>query len=191
MMTPDADFARLLNDLAARVPGVEAVVMLRRDGQVVAARGGLPDPLTERLAAIAASALSLAKGATGYFAAGRVVQVTVDLAGRHLLVTPAGDHDTLAVLAAKEAEVGTVVYETTILSRKLSGLRSQVKSVETAQASGVCDPRHRCEGALRQLTVGAGGISGVEPAVGQRGAGLRRARLGSGWSASSLCDAGT
>src|ERR1700728_3088600 len=80
MTTPNADLVRVLDDLAARVPGIEAVVMLRRDGVVVAASGGLTSADTERLAAIAASFGSLAKDATGYFEDGRVVRVLLDLA---------------------------------------------------------------------------------------------------------------
>ncbi|HEY6494457.1 MAG TPA: roadblock/LC7 domain-containing protein [Trebonia sp.] len=121
MTTANADLTWLLDDLGARVPGIEAVVMLRRDGDVVGASGGLARAETERLAAIAASFQSLARGATEYFAAGQVVQVLVDLAGKHLLITPAGDHGALTVVASDTAEMGMVAYETTILSRKLGG----------------------------------------------------------------------
>jgi hypothetical protein len=121
MTTPNADLTRLLNDLGARVPGIEAVVMLRRDGDVVGASGGLAGAETERLAAIAASFQSLARGATEYFDGGQVVQVLVDLAGKHLLITPAGDHGALTVVASEQAEMEMVAYETAIVSRTLAG----------------------------------------------------------------------
>jgi hypothetical protein len=119
MTTPNADLAWLLDDLAARVPGIEAVVMLRRDGVVVAASGGLTSADTERLAAIAASFRSLAKDATRYFEDSRVVRVLLDLAGKRLLITPAGELGALAAVTSDQAEMGVVGHETTVLSRRL------------------------------------------------------------------------
>jgi uncharacterized protein len=119
MTTPNSDLTWLLDDLAARVPGIGAVVMLRRDGVVVAASGGLARAETERLAAIAASFRSLANDATGYFEDGRVVRVLLDLAGKRLLITPAGELGALAAVTSDRAEMGVVGHETTVLSRRL------------------------------------------------------------------------
>jgi predicted regulator of Ras-like GTPase activity (Roadblock/LC7/MglB family) len=121
MTTPDADLTRLVGDLAARVPGIDAVVILRRDGEVVAAAGGLGDPGTEVLAAMAAGILSLAGGAAKHLAGGQVGQVFMDLSGKYVFITPADDYGALAVIATREADMGALARETTILSHRLAG----------------------------------------------------------------------
>jgi predicted regulator of Ras-like GTPase activity (Roadblock/LC7/MglB family) len=111
----------LLNELTHRVPEIERVVMLSRDGLAVGASGGLAKDETERLAAIAAGFQSLARGTADYLEASHVRQVIVEMAGKYLFVVAAGEHGCLAVVASAQAELGLVAYEMALLARRVSG----------------------------------------------------------------------
>jgi predicted regulator of Ras-like GTPase activity (Roadblock/LC7/MglB family) len=114
-----ADLTWLLNDLTTRVPHVEQVVMLSRDGLAVAASSSLSREEVERLAAIAAGFQGLGRGAAGYLAGGEVRQVIVEMSGKYLFVAAAGEFGCLAVLATVLAEVGQVAYEMALLAQRV------------------------------------------------------------------------
>lgn len=118
---PSVNVTWLLDDLAQRVPGIERVVMLSRDGLPVGASGRLDKDEAERLAAIAAGFQSLARGAADYLDASSVRQVIVEMYGKYLFVVAVGQHGCLAVVASAQAEVGLVAYEMAMLARRVSG----------------------------------------------------------------------
>ena len=118
---PSINVTWLLDDLTQRVPGIDQVVMLSRDGLAAGSSGGLAKDETERIAAIAAGFQSLARGAADYLEASYVRQVIVEMDGKYLFVVAAGEHGCLAVVASAQAEVGLVAYEMALLARRVSG----------------------------------------------------------------------
>jgi uncharacterized protein len=118
-MESNANLTWLLNDLATRVPEVEQVLTLSRDGLALDASDSLTREDAERLAAIAAGFQSLAKGTAEYLQAATTRQVIVDMAGKYLFITSAGKYGALAVVASGKAEMGLVAYEMAVLARKV------------------------------------------------------------------------
>jgi uncharacterized protein len=118
-MTPNMDLAWQIDDLAARVPGIEQVVMLSRDGLALGSSRSLRRDETERLAALAADFRSLGAGTADYLSVRGVRQIVVDMEGKYLFITSAGPYGALAVVTSDWAEMGLVGYEMIILAQKL------------------------------------------------------------------------
>ena len=113
------DLSWLLNDLVARVPEIDKVVILTRDGLVTGASQGLSREDAEHLSAVAAGVQSLARGAGRHFGGGRVRQTIVEMESAFLFVTSAGEGSCLAVLTPATADVGVVAYEMAVLVKRV------------------------------------------------------------------------
>ncbi len=109
----------LLNDFADRMDDVRRVVLLSRDGLVMAASRSVSHADAEYLSALSAGLLSLAHGARDHFEAGSVHQTIVEMSRSLLFVTPAGSGSCLAVLSDASANAGMVSYETAMLIKRL------------------------------------------------------------------------
>jgi predicted regulator of Ras-like GTPase activity (Roadblock/LC7/MglB family) len=111
-------------DRLASVAGVRAVVCLTADGLHLGAAKGLSDDARDRtsamvsslLAAARSSSLAITENETGAVA---LSQVTVEFDRGYLIVMPAGENSTLAVLASADADLGVVSYE---MARNISTL---------------------------------------------------------------------
>ncbi|MFJ9173519.1 roadblock/LC7 domain-containing protein [Streptomyces sp. NPDC102360] len=118
---PSEDLDWLLADFSARVPHVLGAVLASSDG-VTRYRHGFDDAAADRLSAIATGMCSLGTGlSTIHQPMAGVEQVIVECAGGYLFVSKAGLNGVLGVLAAREAEVGVVGYEITMLVRSVRG----------------------------------------------------------------------
>jgi predicted regulator of Ras-like GTPase activity (Roadblock/LC7/MglB family) len=105
----------LLDSLADRVAQVRHAVVLSNDGLRMASSRGLDRDQAERLAAVAASFQSLARGAGQEFSGGAPRQTIVEMESAFLFVTAAGSGACLAVLTEANADVGMVAYEMAML----------------------------------------------------------------------------
>jgi predicted regulator of Ras-like GTPase activity (Roadblock/LC7/MglB family) len=119
-MTSGVELSWLLDDLVTRVPQIEKVVILSRDGLAVAASASLGREDAERLAAIAAGLHSLARGAAGPLGGGQASQVIVEMDSAFLFVTAAGAGSSLAVVSSGGAEVGLIAYEMALLAKRVA-----------------------------------------------------------------------
>jgi predicted regulator of Ras-like GTPase activity (Roadblock/LC7/MglB family) len=105
------DLIWLLSGLVQRVPHTRSALLLSSDGLKKAAHG-LDADGADHLAAIASGLFSLARSAGSRFGSGSGVrQVVAELDDALLFVSAAGYGAVLAVLAAREADVGVVGYE--------------------------------------------------------------------------------
>jgi uncharacterized protein len=120
-VTSSVDLNWLLDDLVARIPQIEKVVVLSRDGLATGASAMLDQEDAERLAALAAGFQSLARGASGYLAADQVRQIIVEMAGAYMFVSAAGDNGCLTVVTSPTVDVGLVAYEMALLIKRISG----------------------------------------------------------------------
>jgi predicted regulator of Ras-like GTPase activity (Roadblock/LC7/MglB family) len=109
----------LLNDLASSVPGVTHAVILSPDGLPLGRSPGLAENDGNHLAALAAGAQSLAKGAGQRFACGDVTQAVIEMDAALLFITPAGRGTCIALLAGTDADAGQVAYEMTVLVKRV------------------------------------------------------------------------
>jgi predicted regulator of Ras-like GTPase activity (Roadblock/LC7/MglB family) len=110
------DLDWLLDRLVEQVVGARCAVVLSDDGLVISQSSDVERADAERLAAIATSQQSLARGAGGIFEGGPVRQVIVEFARLWLFVSSAGRGTHLAVVADPEvdAEVMAVAMHTLV-----------------------------------------------------------------------------
>lgn len=119
----------LLNNLVNRIPEVSDAVVLSTDGLMLASSAGLARDDAERLAAVASGVQSLARGTSGHFDRGAVVQTIVEMERGFLFVMAASAGGCLAVLSDQGSDVGLIAYEMALLVARVGealspGLRS-------------------------------------------------------------------
>lgn len=117
-MAASIDMTWLLDDLTGRVPEIEKVVMLSRDGLAVSSSSSLSREDAERLAAIAAGFYSLARGSAASLGGDQTRHIIVEMTGKFLLVAAAGPDGCIAAVAGAGARLGIIVYEITLLARR-------------------------------------------------------------------------
>jgi predicted regulator of Ras-like GTPase activity (Roadblock/LC7/MglB family) len=117
--TPLSAEARNLNWLvtsfADRVPGVTEAAVVSSDGLLIALSDGLDRSSGDRLAAVAAGLLSIAKGAAAPIGGGKVHEVIVEMDSAMLFVMRVSATSVLAVTATRPCDVGLVGYEMAVL----------------------------------------------------------------------------
>jgi predicted regulator of Ras-like GTPase activity (Roadblock/LC7/MglB family) len=119
-MAASIDINWLLDDLTGRMPEIEKVVMLSRDGLAVGSSSSLSREDAERLAAIAAGFYSLARGSAASLGGDQTRHIIVEMTGKFLLVAAAGPDGCIAAVAGSGARLGIIVYEITLLARRAS-----------------------------------------------------------------------
>jgi predicted regulator of Ras-like GTPase activity (Roadblock/LC7/MglB family) len=105
----------LVSSFVERVPGVKEATVVSSDGLLVAISDGLDRSSGDRLAAVAAGLLSIAKGASGPIGGGRVHEVIVEMDDAMLFVMRVSDASVLAVTTTRPCDVGLVGYEMAVL----------------------------------------------------------------------------
>ncbi len=111
LMRKSVDLQWLLDDLVARVAGVDRAVVLSADGLLLVRSDELAEEDAEHLCAVASAFQSLSRGAAQRFHGGRVHQTLVEMEHGFLFVMAAGRGACLAALAAANADLGLVAYE--------------------------------------------------------------------------------
>jgi uncharacterized protein len=113
--TQPEHFGWLVDNFVNRVPGVAHALVVSAEGMPLTASAYLPRDRADQLAAVASGLVSLARGASRCFDAGRVVQTVVELERGIMLVMSISDGSSLAVLATPTCDIGLVGYEMTLL----------------------------------------------------------------------------
>lgn len=109
----------LLQNLTLGVPGVLNAVILSPDGLPLGRSPGLTVTDADHLAALAAGASSLARGAGVKFGCGEVSQTVIEMDAALLFITPAGRGTCIALLAAADADAGQIAYEMAVLVKRV------------------------------------------------------------------------
>lgn len=121
MQTLSSD-ARNLNWLVAsfveRVPSVTEAVVVSSDGLLIAMSDGFDRAGGDRLAAVAAGLISIARGAGQPMRSGAVSQIIIEMEHALLLVMCISDGSALAVTATRPCDIGLVAYEMALLVEK-------------------------------------------------------------------------
>ena len=121
MQTLSSD-ARNLNWLVAsfveRVPSVTEAVVVSSDGLLIAMSDGFDRAGGDRLAAVAAGLISIARGAGQPMHSGAVSQIIIEMEHALLLVMCISDGSALAVTATRPCDIGLVAYEMALLVEK-------------------------------------------------------------------------
>ena len=106
----------LLTNLIERVPAIAHAIVVSTDGIPLACSQGFPADRADQLSAITPGLTSLTQGASRMFEGGAVTQTVVEMQRGLLIVVSIGDGSTLAVLAARDCDMGLVAYEMTMLA---------------------------------------------------------------------------
>jgi predicted regulator of Ras-like GTPase activity (Roadblock/LC7/MglB family) len=113
-----ANMSWLLDDLTRRVPEIETIVLLSRDGLPVSASSSLAREDAERLAAVAAGFYSLAQGSAASIGGDQTRHIIVEMTGRFLFIAAAGPDGCIAAVAGTGGRLGVITYEITVLARR-------------------------------------------------------------------------
>ena len=113
---PIKDLNWLLTNLIERLPAIAHAIVVSTDGLPLACTQGFPSDRADQLSAITSGLTSLTQGASRMFEGGAVTQTVVEMQRGLLIVVSIGDGSTLAVLAARDCDMGLVAYEMTLLA---------------------------------------------------------------------------
>src|SRR5690348_2970619 len=117
---PDTrDVNWLLTNFVAETTGVTQSIAVSSDGLLMAMSSNLDRASADRLAAIVAGLRSLADGAARVMGAGGVAQVIVEMHDAYLFVAAISDGSALGVVTARDANLGLVGYEMTVLVERI------------------------------------------------------------------------
>lgn len=119
----------LLNRFVDQTAGVTDVICVSSDGLLMAMSNELDRQRADQFAAIAAGLMSLSFGASRCFGHGSVDQVMIEMTSGFLFVASISDGSCLGVITTKNADVGLVGYEMTLLVDRFgSVLTPQVRA---------------------------------------------------------------
>ncbi|MFN0091116.1 MAG: roadblock/LC7 domain-containing protein [Acidimicrobiales bacterium] len=112
----------LVASFVDRVPGVVDAVVVSSDGLLMAMSNGIGRAGGDQLAAVASGIQSLTNGAARCFGGGDVDQIIVELRAGYMFFMSISDGSSLAVLSAKNCDVGLVGYEMTMLVKRVGSV---------------------------------------------------------------------
>jgi predicted regulator of Ras-like GTPase activity (Roadblock/LC7/MglB family) len=128
----------LLDGLVENVAGADRAVVLSADGLLLARSSNMSAPDAEHLSAVASAFQSLSRGAGRHFGGGDVRQTVVEMEHAFLLVTAAGTGACIALLAAEDADLGMLAYETNLMVTRVGAFLSSAP-----RSSGAPRPHNR------------------------------------------------
>lgn len=118
-MNPSTDLGFLLRGLVEQVPGIREAAVVSSDGLLVALSPGIDRGPGDRLAAVAAGLMSVARGAGTPMRAGAVHEVIVEYEEALIIVMGISDGSALAVVAQRPCDMGLVAYEMAMLVERV------------------------------------------------------------------------
>ncbi|MGZ4676913.1 MAG: roadblock/LC7 domain-containing protein [Acidimicrobiia bacterium] len=116
MTTGANDLGFLLTNLVQNVPGIREAAVVSSDGLLIALSADVNRATGDRLAAVAAGLMSVARGAGAPMQAGAVHEVIVELERALIVVMGISDGSALAVVATRPCDIGLVAYEMAMLA---------------------------------------------------------------------------
>lgn len=105
----------LVTSFVDRVPGVSDAAVVSSDGLLIAMSEGLQRAAADRLAAVAAGLVSIARGVSTPIGAGHVNEVIIEFDNALLLTMRVSDSAVLAVITGRPCDIGQIGYEMAML----------------------------------------------------------------------------
>jgi len=109
------NFTWMLNNFVEQTAGVTDAVAVSSDGLLMTMSSSLDRAAAEQLAAIISGLVSLGKGTSTCFEFDGLEQVIVSMRRGFLLVSSISEGSCLGTVATKQANIGLVGYQTTLL----------------------------------------------------------------------------
>jgi predicted regulator of Ras-like GTPase activity (Roadblock/LC7/MglB family) len=111
-------FSFLLDNFVSETVGVEDALAVSADGIRLAVSDGLPEAMADQFGAITSGLASLTLGAARCFAEDSVHRVIIEMDRSYLLIVNITHGAVLGVVARKDADIGLVAYEMTLLAER-------------------------------------------------------------------------
>lgn len=122
-MSADAENVNwLLSNFVSRTPGVRGAIGVSSDGLLMAISASLGRASADRFAAIVSGMTSLSDGASRALDMGGLEQVVVELRRGYLFISRISDGSSLGVITARDADIGLVGYEMTLLVERFASV---------------------------------------------------------------------
>lgn len=112
----------LVESFVERVAGVIDTIVVSADGLLMAMSPNIGRAGADQFAAVASGLTSLTRGAARCFGGGDVNQVIVELDKGFMFFMAIRNGSSLAVLASKDADVGLIGYEMTMLCKRMGSV---------------------------------------------------------------------
>jgi uncharacterized protein len=109
----------LMTRFVSDTVGVEQAIAVSSDGLLMAISSNLDRASADKLAAIVTGMRSLSDGAARVLGKGGVNQVLIEMRQAYLFVASISGGSSLGVVAAKNADLGLVGYEITLLVQRV------------------------------------------------------------------------
>jgi predicted regulator of Ras-like GTPase activity (Roadblock/LC7/MglB family) len=109
----------LLVDFGRETPGVLAALVVSVDGLPLAVSAGVTDALADQLSAAASGLVSLARAAAQLLGSGGLTQTILEMDEGYFFVTTINRGAAVAVHATRQADLGLVGYELTLLAERV------------------------------------------------------------------------
>lgn len=116
--TDTQQFSFLLDNFVSETVGVEDALAVSADGIRLAVSDGLPEAMADQFGAITSGLASLTLGAARCFAEDSVHRVIIEMDRTYLLIVNITHGAVLGVVAKKDADIGLVAYEMTLLAER-------------------------------------------------------------------------
>ncbi len=117
--TEATNFNWLVENFVEHIPGVVDAAVVSSDGLLMAMSPGIGRAGGDQLAAVTSGLTSMTGGAARCFGGGDVSQIVVELVQGYMMFMSIQDGSALAVLSTKDADVGLIGYEMTMLSKRM------------------------------------------------------------------------
>ncbi|MFZ3491987.1 roadblock/LC7 domain-containing protein [Streptomyces sp. 5.8] len=117
-----AEITRAVHERCASTPGVERAVLLSAGGLVLCTDEATDKADAERLAALAASLMSLTRAASHAYDSGWVAAAVITMRNHHLCMAPVDDQTSLVVLADSALDTGQITYTAALLAADVASL---------------------------------------------------------------------
>lgn len=108
----------LLSSFVTKTRGVQGAIGVSSDGLLMALSANMDRSTADRFAAIVSGLTSLSDGASRALDMGGLEQVIVEMRRGYLFVSQISGGSSLGVIAARDADIGAVGYEMTLLVQR-------------------------------------------------------------------------
>lgn len=113
------DINWMLTNFSRNTPGVDQCIAVSSDGLLMATASNLDRASADKMAAIVTGLRSLADGASKVLNTGGLAQVIIEMGTAYLFVSAISGGATLGVVTARDADLGLIGYEITMLVQRV------------------------------------------------------------------------
>jgi predicted regulator of Ras-like GTPase activity (Roadblock/LC7/MglB family) len=112
----------LLSNFVTKTHGVQGAVGVSSDGLLMAISANMDRSTADRFAAIISGLTSLSDGAARALRMGALDQLIVEMRRGYLFVSQISGGSSLGIIAARDADIGLIGYEMTLLVQRFGAV---------------------------------------------------------------------